>query len=155
MITQPLYKDCFVPSIAIQVAIYSDIIERALSEYKKIYIKAHPRDDYDYGSTFVNVSIIDRKIPTEVLNFENKILFDKAITINSTAIYQMDFVNKKEILGLDYIKRFMTKFFLFSILLSLKIFATKSESLSVLSITVSIYSSRIFSGKSLSFNAVV
>lgn len=108
VITQPLYRDGFVPDIDIQVAIYSDIIERASLEYKKIYIKAHPRDDFDYGSAFLNVSIIDRKIPTEVLNFHNKILFDKAITINSTAIYQMDFVNKKEILGVDYIKKFMS-----------------------------------------------
>lgn len=107
VLTQPLYKDGFVPTLETQIQVYGKIIEDVRNNHYKVYLKAHPRDDFPYEKRIQNIFIIDKNIPTEVFNFTEKILFQKAITINSSAIYNMNFVNEKEILGIIYLRKFI------------------------------------------------
>lgn len=109
ILTQPLYIDGFVSSEKIQKTIYSRIIEEALKE-GDVYIKPHPRDLFEYSKIDSKLIILDKNVPTEVYNFMDEVLFEKAITINSTAIYNMNFVKKKVFLGMDYISNFEGKF---------------------------------------------
>ena len=107
ILTQPIFKDNFVPTLETQKQIYLDIINENKDKYEEIYVKPHPRDDYPYEQIDSSICVIDKKIPTEVFNFMNKILFTKAITINSTAIYNMKFVEEKEMLGLKHISSYV------------------------------------------------
>lgn len=109
VLTQPLYKDGYVPSIKIQEDIYVYIFKELCKGYDKIYLKAHPRDDYPYSKLDIELSVIDKNIPTEVFNFKNEVLFNKAITINSTAIYSMNFVEEKQMLGIEFLEKFVDK----------------------------------------------
>lgn len=107
ILTQPLFKDNFVPSLETQKQIYTDIIKENKNKFDVIYVKPHPRDDFPYEQIDCNIHVINKKIPTEVFNFMNRIMFKKAITISSTAIYNMNFVEEKELLGLNYISPYV------------------------------------------------
>lgn len=105
IVTQPIYIDGFASSNMVQEKVYRSIIEEELRE-GKVYIKAHPRDVFDYKKIDERLIILDKNVPTEVYNFLGKKLFKKAVTLNSTAIYNMDFVDDKVLLGLEYIDKF-------------------------------------------------
>lgn len=103
LLTQPLYKDKFVKSIDEQVDIYDGIIKKYKDRYD-IFIKAHPRDDYNYKEKYKDIILIDKYMPIEILNFVETLSFDLAVTICSSSIETLNFVKKRIILGLDYIE---------------------------------------------------
>lgn len=105
IVTQPIYTDGFASSNKVQEKVYRSIIEKALKE-GKVYIKPHPRDIFDYLKIDKRLIVLDKNVPTEVYNFLGKKLFKKAVTLNSTAVYNMDFAEKKVLLGLEYIDKF-------------------------------------------------
>lgn len=100
VITQPLSEDKFIDEMK-KIELYSKII----CEYKDdfdIFIKPHPREKTNYELlNFNNLIVLDKNFPLEVLNFWGENLFDKAITIFSSAINNIQFVKEKIILGKD------------------------------------------------------
>jgi hypothetical protein len=83
LLTEPLLIDNRVNSVDIQELIYKEII----NHYKntRIAIKPHPRDIFDYSSSFKEIFIINKDMPVEILSFVPKV-FESVITINSSSI---------------------------------------------------------------------
>lgn len=105
ILSQPLYEDSMVQTEEYQKKVYQDIIDQYCKDVD-VYIKPHPRDNFDYGKEFCNVKIINKNIPTEILNFNPNIKFKKAITVSSSSINGIDFVDEKIYLGFDWLKNY-------------------------------------------------
>lgn len=103
ILTEPLFIDKRVESEEKQIEIYSKIIEEYKNDGINIYIKPHPRDLTDYYNIVDKCFIIDKNIPIEVLNFNDDIYFNKAITITSTSLGGLNFVKDKIRLGNEYL----------------------------------------------------
>ncbi|MBQ0042447.1 MAG: lipooligosaccharide sialyltransferase [Lachnospiraceae bacterium] len=78
------------------------ICEDILRDYcqgKKVVIKPHPRDDVDYATKFGQCIVIRGKFPIEVLNFIDGIHFSLALSIITSALDNINFVDEKRNLG--------------------------------------------------------
>lgn len=78
-----------------------DIIEKYGQGYR-VLIKPHPRDMIDYVSLCPNSIVLKGRFPIEVLNFFEGIKVKKAISILTTAMNTMDFVEEKINLGASF-----------------------------------------------------
>lgn len=78
-----------------------DIIEKYGQGYR-VLIKPHPRDMIDYVSLCPNCVVLKGRFPIEVLNFFEGIKVKKAISILTTAMNAMDFVEEKINLGASF-----------------------------------------------------
>ena len=72
----------------------------------RIMIKAHPRDDMDYGRLFPEATVIEKNMPMEVMNFDETICFEKAITVTSSAVNGLKYAKEKIYLGAEYLQSF-------------------------------------------------
>lgn len=100
LLTQPLAQDGLVQDMQIQERVYRDIVERYGEGYQLV-IKPHPRDQMKYQEIFPDAVLIDGRIPIEIINFNDSIYFDKAITIESSSIQSLQRVRKKVKLGIE------------------------------------------------------
>lgn len=85
-----------VTSIREQVA--KEIIGEHCKGYQ-VVIKPHPRDDVDYEKLFPECIVVHGKFPIEVLNFIEGIHFKKAISIITSVMSSIRFVEEKINLG--------------------------------------------------------
>ena len=106
ILTQP-YFHFNLANINEQIKLYKYIIAN-YGENCDIYIKPHPRDNLNYEQYFDNIFIIDKNFPIEIINFNDKLYFEIAISITSTSLDSLQNVNKKILLGEvwinDYVK---------------------------------------------------
>lgn len=105
LLTQPLFKDNMVDYMQDQIDIYKDMINKYIKDYK-VYIKPHPRDDFDYKKINKDVKIINKNMPIEVLKFNSNIKFKKAVTIVSSSIKSLNFVEEKIEYGFEYLDKY-------------------------------------------------
>ncbi len=103
LLTQPLFVDKMVLSMKDQIDIYTQIINDYIKDYD-VYIKAHPRDNFDYKKINNKVNIVSKNIPIEILNYNKNVNFDKAITITSSSLEQLNFVKDKIALGFEFLE---------------------------------------------------
>lgn len=82
----------------IREQICRDIL-RDYCEGTRVVIKPHPRDDVDYTALFPECIVIRGKFPIEVLNFIDGIHFAKALSIITSALDNIGFVDEKVNLG--------------------------------------------------------
>lgn len=68
-------------------------------EGSKVVIKPHPRDDVDYEKMFPECVVIQGKFPIEVLNYIEGIHFNTAISIISSVMGSITFVDEKINIG--------------------------------------------------------
>lgn len=91
LITQPLAEMYLTKTDDETVRFY----EAHLKEYSndhRIYVKPHPRDAADYSKMLNgNVTVIDRSIPIEILNYLEDVQFDIGITYSSTSLNGVSF----------------------------------------------------------------
>lgn len=64
-----------------------------------VVIKPHPRDDLDYAALYPQCTVIRGSFPIEVLNFIDGIRFRKSISIITSALDTIDFVDEKVNIG--------------------------------------------------------
>lgn len=105
ILTQPLFNDLMVKTIEMQRIVYQEIIENYCKGFE-IVIKPHPRDTFNYEEYFIGVRVMNKNIPTEILNFNPNIRFKKAITVSSSSVDSIDFVEEKIYLGFDWLKKY-------------------------------------------------
>lgn len=105
ILTQPLFEDGIVKAVDVQKDIYRDIID-SYCEGERIFIKPHPRDNFDYPKYFEFATIMNKDLPTEILEFNSKVKFRKAITVTSTSIFGIDFIDEKVYLGFDWLSKY-------------------------------------------------
>jgi len=101
ILTQPFYEDGYLSSEIEQVKLYNDIINNYC--HGEVIVKVHPRDKCNYIFDNKKTHVINRLFPVEVLNFNKDIEIETAITISSTSIESLEFVNNKITLGWDYL----------------------------------------------------
>ncbi len=65
----------------------------------RVVIKPHPRDDLDYATLYPRCTVIQGNFPIEVLNFIDGIHFKKSISIITSALDTIDFVDEKVNIG--------------------------------------------------------
>jgi hypothetical protein len=104
LVVQPLYPEVL-GDIEQQLQLYKDLIDEYCKEFI-VYIKPHPRDKLNYIQYFKKCIILERYFPIEVLNFSNLLHFDRAITVYSTAIDAIDFVDEKITVGKDFLEKY-------------------------------------------------
>ena len=106
--TQPLYLDGQLSDLKTQIQVYKDIIAEYAQKGYRICIKPHPRDDSDYTEICEQYQcwLIDRFIPSEVLNFNPDISYDLALSVTTTAIEALNFVKERKYLGFDYLEKY-------------------------------------------------
>lgn len=66
-----------------------------------LFIKTHPRDKTDYQALFPNAVILQRTMPSEVLNFCLPFRFARAVTVESTVLKAFTAADEKLHLSLD------------------------------------------------------
>lgn len=106
--TQPLYLDGQLSDLKVQMQVYKDIIAEYFQKGYRICIKPHPRDDSDYSEICEQYQcwLIDRFIPTEVLNFNPDISYDLALSVTTTAIEALNSVKQRKYFGFDYLEKY-------------------------------------------------
>ena len=57
----------------------------------------------DYKRYFPKAVIIEKNMPMEVLNFDKRVHFERAVTVSSSVINGLENVGKKVLLGADYL----------------------------------------------------
>ena len=60
-----------------------------------LFIKTHPRDTFDYSPLFPEAVILERTMPSEVLNFALPFRFKKAVTVESTVLKTLEVTDEK------------------------------------------------------------
>lgn len=105
ILTQPLFEDGIVKTADVQKEIYSNIIEM-YCRGERIFIKPHPRDNFDYTKHFQFATMLNKNLPTEVLEFKPKVTFRKAITVTSSSIQGIEFIEDKVYLGFDWLSKY-------------------------------------------------
>ena len=66
-----------------------------------LFIKAHPRDAADYKALFPDAVVLERTMPSEVLNFALPFRFARAVTVESTVLKAFGAADEKVSLPLD------------------------------------------------------
>jgi len=101
--TCPLYPENFVKTKEMHIEIYRDLITRLQDEGYQVFIKPHPRDEMDYAKLFNDVEIITKEIPSEILNYNPNLHFNKAVAIASASIKTVEYADEIENLEYDYL----------------------------------------------------
>lgn len=95
LITQP-FSELGIVSEEVKVAAYKNALVNIKTP---VIIKPHPKETTEYGLYFPDALILNSVTPLEVF-YVNKVQFDKAITINSSAIRSV-YCKKRIILGTE------------------------------------------------------
>lgn len=98
LLTQPLSEDGII-SKKEKVLLYTNIITELRKEGNKIYLKPHPRENDDIYSG-MGVNLLSKFSPFELLEL-NGLLFDKVVTIYSSACDAIEYPTEKVYLGVD------------------------------------------------------
>ena len=72
-----------------------------------LFIKTHPRDTTDYHALFPDAVILERTMPSEVLNFCLPFKFARAVTVQSFVLRAFTAADEKILLTLDEAKALM------------------------------------------------
>ena len=78
-----------------------DVIEKYCKGFRVI-IKPHPRDTIDYVNLCPEAVVLRGRFPVEVLNFFEGLKIKRAVSILTTAMNSMDFVEEKLNLGASF-----------------------------------------------------
>ena len=68
----------------------------------RVLIKPHPRDTIDYEALCPDAVVLRGRFPVEVLNFFEGLRIKRAVSIVTTAMNNMDFVEEKINLGASF-----------------------------------------------------
>lgn len=103
LLTRPYLADGFVGSWAEQLALFGRVLKQ-YADGCTVFIKPHPRDDADYAAAFPGAVVLDKNMPSEVLNVAFPFRFERAVTIGSSALNTLTCAEEKLLLPeSDYI----------------------------------------------------
>lgn len=112
LFTQPLFADHFVETMKEQELIFENIVKEYCNSGYVVTIKPHPRDlgDYLEISSNFHCKIIDKNIPSEILDFDSDRYYDIAIAITSTSINFLNHVKERRWMGRGFIEQCLTRY---------------------------------------------
>lgn len=103
LLTRPYAADGLVPDIDAQLAIFRRVLAGYAAGYT-VFIKPHPRDEADYAAAFPDAVVLDKTMPSEVLNVAFPFRFARAVTVGSSALNTLTCADEKLLLPeSDYI----------------------------------------------------
>ena len=102
LLTEPFAVTGRLPDEESQIKLYRELIEKYGSD-RTVMVKSHPRDNVDYKKYFPNITVIEKNMPMEVMNFDDRVHFDTALTVTSSAINGLKNVDEKIYLGVDFL----------------------------------------------------
>lgn len=85
LLTRPYLTDGYVSSVAEQLAIFGKVLQQYAAGCT-VFIKPHPRDNVNYAAAFPDAVILDKNMPSEVLNIAFPFRFVRAVTTGSSAL---------------------------------------------------------------------
>jgi hypothetical protein len=107
LLTSPFVEDGLLATQEQQIQLFREVLNTTCGGGQTVILKPHPRDfDGDiYREAFAgqNVIVMEKNIPVEVLLFLEGVHFAKSVTVLSTALAQLDFVEEKISLGFDWL----------------------------------------------------
>ena len=83
-----------------QNALWQAVVARYRLPGGPLFIKAHPRDVFDYSTLFPDAIVLERGMPSEVLNFALPFRFARAVTVQSTVLSGFEAADEKISLSL-------------------------------------------------------
>lgn len=104
LITQPLSEDGHLTE-NVKIKLYKKVVEKAISEGYKVYIKQHPRETTDYTKLLSDVSFIPKLFPIELLNLSKDFSFDLGFTFYSSSLENLQNIKKKVVLGMENLNK--------------------------------------------------
>ena len=87
------YIDGMLHSQQAQNALCRDLVQRYASGYQ-LYIKTHPRDTTDYTKLFPQAVVLDRFMPSELLDYCFTVRFDRAVGLGTHSIRNLKCANE-------------------------------------------------------------
>lgn len=102
LLTEPFAVTGRLPDEESQIKLYRELIEKYGSD-RTVMVKSHPRDNVDYKKYFPKITVIEKNMPMEVMNFDDRVHFDTALTVTSSAINGLKNVDEKIYLGVDFL----------------------------------------------------
>ncbi|AYN68715.1 hypothetical protein D1013_15680 [Euzebyella marina] len=108
VLTQPISEDGVIKNENEKIAIYRDILSKIPGDMN-IVLKTHPREHTRYEEHFNNITVLPGLFPIEILCLKEGFHFNHGYTLFSTALTNLDIVNKRFFLGKDYLDKFTTK----------------------------------------------
>lgn len=94
LLTRPFLDDGLVPDADAQRAVFAGVLARYGQGYT-VFIKPHPRDAVEYGGAFPDAILLDKNMPSEVLNVAFPFRFARAVTVGSTALNTLTCADEK------------------------------------------------------------
>ena len=79
------YIDSMLPSQKAQDTLCRDLVSKYAEGYQ-LYIKTHPRDTTDYTVLFPDAVVLDRFMPSELLDYCFTVRFDRAVGLGTHSI---------------------------------------------------------------------
>ena len=79
------FVDNMVPSQAEQDRFCRDLVEKYAEGYQ-LYIKPHPRDPADFSALFPQAIVLDRFMPSELLDYCFDLQFDRAVGLHTYSL---------------------------------------------------------------------
>ncbi|WP_113928345.1 glycosyltransferase family 52 [Bacillus sp. P14.5] len=101
LITQPLSENNWI-SEEKKIELYEEILNEH-GEGHQVFIKTHPRENTNYSAVFGHkITLLPQEFPLEILTLIKDAEFSKAVTIDSSALYNLKKVKEKVYLGYHY-----------------------------------------------------
>lgn len=98
ILTEPL---C---TLDVRKQIFRDLV-KTYKEEGSVTIKPHPRDELDYYELFPDLTVLDKKIPMEIMNFVEGLQFSKVISV-LTETKAIKFAKESVKLGPDFMDKY-------------------------------------------------
>ena len=113
LLTEPFAKTGRLESEEQQLLLYKKIVKEyseTISDEQsatELVIKAHPRDTFDYKEAFPDATVLEKNVPMEVMNYDDSVRFERAVTVTSSVIQNIKNADEKILLGREYLDDFI------------------------------------------------
>ncbi len=103
MLPRSFYVDHDLPSQDAQNQLVTDTVERYCRKGYQLYVKTHPRDTTDYEQLLPDAVVLDRFMPSELLDYCFEVRFARAVGLCTASVRNLQCADEKISLDYDYI----------------------------------------------------
>ncbi|MBQ8647723.1 MAG: hypothetical protein IJ484_06235 [Oscillospiraceae bacterium] len=101
LMPRSFYVDGELPSQEVQDRLVKDTAERYAKGYR-LFIKTHPRDTTDYEALFPDAVVLDRFMPSELLDYCFEVRFARAVGLRTASVRNLRCADEKICLEDEY-----------------------------------------------------
>lgn len=108
LLPRSFYVDGELPTQEAQDAMVRATVEKYCKGYR-LFIKTHPRDTADYEAMFPEAVVLDRFMPSELLDYCFEVRFARAVGLRTASVHNLRCADEKISLEGDYVALFRPK----------------------------------------------